>query len=448
MGNNTYKNKFESKSKWRSKCFIDSPNGIIKEGTILTSEEWVNVLVYDVGNDFDEIFEPFENFPKLYKKTSTGKIQEWEVHVKECANVATIVNNYGQVDGKIQESAEQVLEGKNIGKANETTAWEQAVAQAKARWEKQLKRGYVETIEGAEAGEINAIIEGGVFPILAHKYAEQGHKIKFPALVQPKLDGHRCTSQNMTAILRHIAENGDEISLWSRTRKPITSCPHIIKALKYLSIPRLDGELYNHDYRNNFEDLTSLIRQEEPKEGYENIQYHVYDIPDDSMTNEERNEILQSFKKGFENTPIHIVETVIVNNEDELYEYLNDCLARGYEGCMVRNMDGKYKYKRSYNLQKLKKFDDDEFRIVGIKIGTKGSMAGKAVFICEKYRDNQLLPEGETFDVKLRGNMDDLKTYADDPSLVIGKILTVKFQGYTKYGKPRFPVGERFRIEL
>ena len=150
----------------------------------------------------------------------------------------------------------------------------------------------------------------------------------------------------------------------------------------------------------------------------------------------------------FENTPIHIVETVIVNNEDELYVYLDDCLVRGYEGCMVRNMDGKYKYKRSYDLQKLKKFDDDEFCIVGIKIGTKGSMAGKAVFICEKYRDKQPLPEGETFDCKLKGNMDDLKTYADEPSLVIGKILTVKFQGYTKYGKPRFPVGERFRIEL
>jgi DNA ligase-1 len=115
---------------------------------------------------------------------------------------------------------------------------------------------------------------------------------------------------------------------------------------------------------------------------------------------------------------------------------------------MVRNEKGKYQFKRSYDLQKLKKFDDDEFRIVDIKVGNKGSMAGKAVFICEKYRDEQPLPEGETFDCKLRGNMDELTKYAEDPSLVIGKILTVKFQGYTKYGKPRFPVGERFRVEL
>ena len=135
-------------------------------------------------------------------------------------------------------------------------------------------------------------------------------------------------------------------------------------------------------------------------------------------------------------------------SSDELYQYLDDCLIRGYEGCMVRNFDAKYKFKRSYDLQKLKKFDDDEFRIIDVKVGTKGSMAGKAVFICEKYRDEQPLGEGETFDVKLRGNMDELTKYANDPSLVIGKILTVKFQGYTKYGIPRFPVGERFRVEL
>jgi hypothetical protein len=67
-------------------------------------------------------------------------------------------------------------------------------------------------------------------------------------------------------------------------------------------------------------------------------------------------------------------------------------------------------------------------------------MAGKAVFTCQN---------GDvTFDVKLKGNMDELTKYANDPSLVIGKILTVKYQGFTKYGQPRFPVGMRFREDL
>jgi len=379
-----------------------------------------------------------KNFPVLYKKTSTGAIQTWEVLVCWIEGIANIVNYYGQLDGKIQESYEQVLEGKNTGKANETTAIEQARAQAKGRWEKQLKKGYVQNIEDAQAGKIDDIIEGGVFPILAHKFSEQGHKIKYPALAQPKLDGHRCTSQ---------LENG-EVTLWSRTRKPIKSSPHIAEAIRqYCILQRLDGELYNHDYHANFEELSSLIRQDEPKPGHENIQYHVYDIPDSNVSNKVRNEMLQEMKPMFEGTPIHIVETIVVNDEDELMDAFEHFLAEGYEGAIVRNMDGMYVNKRSYDLLKIKEFDDAEFTIVGIKVGTKGSMAGKAVFTCQNPH-NVETGRVETFDCKLKGNMDELTKYANDPSLVIGKILTVKYQGYTKYGVPRFPVGLRFREDI
>lgn len=377
--------------------------------------------------------------PILYKKTSTGKIQRWQVCVEDILGTPTISNYYGQLDGKTQKSVERVTEGKNIGRSNETSAWEQAVSQAKSRWEKQKKKGYVESITDAESGKTDELIKGGIFPILAHKFSEQGHKIKYPALAQPKLDGHRCTSQY----------DAEGVTLWSRARKPITGLPHINEALENCGLADIfDGELYNHEYNDNFEELTSFIRQEEAKEGCEIVEYHVYDLALENLTNNERRLVLDSFKDKFEGTAVKIVETVVVENEDELFEYLEDCLSRGYEGCMVRNMDGYYKFKRSYDLQKLKKFDDDEFRIIDVKISTKGIMAGKAVFICERTRDDQQLPEGETFDCKLRGSMDELKKYADDPSLVIGKILTVKYQGYTKYNKPRFPVGERFRVDL
>jgi len=119
-----------------------------------------------------------EKLPKLYKKTSTGAIQEWEVHVDIIDNVATIITNYGQVGGKIQESKELVLEGKNIGRSNATTDVEQAYFQAKSDWEKQLKKGYVKTIEDAVIGKTDDIIKGGIAPMLAHKFSEQGHKIK------------------------------------------------------------------------------------------------------------------------------------------------------------------------------------------------------------------------------------------------------------------------------
>ena len=381
-----------------------------------------------------------KEFPKLFKKTSTGAIQEWQVSVEELNGIATIINYYGQVNGKIQESREQVLEGKNTGRANATTALEQALAQAEARWTKQLKKGYAQNIEDAQAGKTDDCIEGGIFPILAHKFSEQEKKIKYPALAQPKLDGHRSTSQYETAA----------VTLWSRTRKPILSVPHIVNALENCGLAdRFDGELYNHDYRDNFEELTSLITPDEPQEGYEAVQYHVYDLALPNLTNYDRYLILKGMEKQFENSPVHIVETRVVNNEEELMQAYEDFMEQGYEGAIVRNFDGKYVNKRSYDLQKIKIFDDDEFRIVDIKVGTKGSMAGKAVFICERTREDQKLPAGVTFDCKLKGDMEKLKEYADNPFLVIGKIVTVQYQGYTrKNSKPRFPVALRFRVDL
>lgn len=217
---------------------------------------------------------------------------------------------------------------------------------------------------------------------------------------------------------------------------------HITNAIEKSGIGfRLDGELYNHDYKDKFEELTEFIRNEKPIDGSDVVEYHVYDIPDETLTNIERVHILDEYKNIFANTPIKIVESIIVNDETDLMNAFQQFIKEGYEGCMVRNMDGKYKFKRSYDLQKIKEFDDDEFKIVGVKVGDKGRMAGKAVFTCE-------LPNKDTFDVKMVGKMDDLEQYANNPDMVIGKLLTVKFQGYTKYGKPRFPVGMRFRVDV
>ena len=372
-------------------------------------------------------------FPILFKKTSTGAIQEWQVGVYDVDGIATIINDYGQVGGKIQQSKEQVLEGKNIGKANETSSFEQAFAQAKSRWETQLKKGYVESIEDAQAGKTNSIIEGGVFPMLAHKFSEQGHKIKYPALCQPKLDGQRSVYQ----AINHVG------SLWSRTRKPINSVPHIIKAIEDANcdVDFLDGELYSHVHHDNFEELSHFIRQEKYVQGSEVIEYHVYDIPNTKMTNKERNEKLQSLKSLFEGTPIHIVETHIINSEIELMEAFEHFLALGYEGCIVRNMDGLYVNKRSYDLLKVKIMMDDEFEIIGVEEG-KGILSGHAgSFVCKTK-------EGNVFNVKMEGSFDNLKEYLNNFEKYKGKMVTVRFQDYTgKNNVPRFPIGVRIRYE-
>ena len=368
-----------------------------------------------------------KTLPTLYKLTSTGAIQMWQIGVEK--NV--IIVHHGQKDGKIQVTEETIKEGKNVGRSNETTPAEQALAEATSKWEGKIKKGYVEDISRAAAGEKD--IDGGYDCMLAHKFADHGHKIKYPAYTQPKLNGHRCLA---------VVEDG-VATLWSRTRKPILSCPHIVAELQLLypsGYHEVDGELYNHAYKDKFEDLASLIRQEVPAANCTEVQYHVYDKPSDKGF-ADRIEVLAGNIHGYEKSTallsyIKLTETVLVKDEDAMMSAFEKFLKDGYEGSMARNAAGEYKGKRSYDLQKVKEFLDDDFPILGIKEG-RGGYAECGIFICKA-------PNGETFDVKMRGPKERLKDFLSDSTLWNGKTLVVKYQYISKYGIPIFPVGERF----
>lgn len=266
--------------------------------------------------------------------------------------------------------------------------------------------------------------------MLAHKFAEQAHKVKYPAFVQPKLDGIRCIA---------IVKDG-ACTLWSRTRKPITSCPHIVQeleaAFQEMDIT-LDGELYNHEMKSDFEKIVSLVRQEEPGEGHEIVQYHVYDVVNE-LNFKTRFEGMKPLFDMFEFFSIKLVQTEKCNSEDDVMTFFDKFRAQGYEGAMMRNSDSKYANKRSYDLQKVKEFDDAEYPIVGIEEG-RGKLAGHAIFKLQT-------DEGKEFLAKMKGDTAQLKKFFDDHSLWTGKKLTVQYQGLTGKEKvPRFPVGVAIR---
>lgn len=363
-----------------------------------------------------------KTFPKLFKKTSTGADQGWEIRVEG----NTIISQWGQVGGAQQTARDVIASGKNAGRANATTPEQQAELEAQSQWEKKLKRGYVQDLKAARAGKVDDVIEGGIFPMLAHKYRDHAEKIIFPAYAQPKLDGHRCVSVGR--------------GLWSRTRKPIVSVPHIVEAVKALGLDdtTLDGELYNHEYRHRFEELSSFIRPEYAKPGHEVVQYHVYDCTEHGGFSG-RIAYLKAALGGVEN-PVVLVETIQVLNEDELMVAFEKFRAQGYEGAMVRNAGGPYVNKRSYDLQKIKEFDDAEFEVIDVSEG-RGKLAGHGIFVCKTA-------DGAVFEAKMKGALEKLKAYYKDPKLAVGRMLTVQYQGMTtKSGVPRFPVALRFRTE-
>lgn len=351
----------------------------------------------------------------LFKKTSTGAIQTWKCWTEGNA----VYTEFGQLDGSKTTSAPKVCTGKQ-GRSDV----EQAEAEARSMWEKKLKgHNYVKSIEAAQAGESDAIVAGGLLPMLAHKFSEHGSKLVYPCFVQPKLDGHRCIGMN----------NG---TLWSRTRKPITGVPHIAVGVADLHGPVLDGELYNHAYHNQFEQLTHFIRQSVPTAGHEVVQYHVYDCVAEGSFRRRWDLLRELFVTG-ERGQIKLVETREVNDEDELMLAFEDFLSQGYEGAIARNADGLYVGKRSYDLLKIKKFDDAEFPIIGVEEG-RGKMAGHGIFVCRAAN-------GSEFRAKMKGEHAALEQFVKHPERFIGKQVTVKYQGLTNYGIPRFPVALRIR---
>lgn len=360
----------------------------------------------------------------LYKKTSTGKIQQWSISV----NGNEIVTSSGKVNGKMIISKKFIDIGKNIGKNNETTPEAQALKEAKAMCTLKLKQGYVKTIEKAQNEEVNSIISGGYKPMLAKSFDKDGKHIVFPCAAQPKLDGIRgCFTGR---------------KMYSRTRKPMISVPHITKYLNSWlgTIPKtFDGELYNHSMKDDFEEIVKIVNQKTtPSENHRLAQYHIYDIPMDAPF-KERMKALELLRYTLNGSSVVVVETIIVNNHQEMLEYNEKKVAEGYEGIMLRNLDSPYEYKRSKHLQKVKEFEDAEFKITGVSEGT-GKLRGHAgAFICTTE-------SGSEFKAKLKGKLSDLKKYWENPNECIGKLLTVQFQGYTnKSSVPRFPVGLRIR---
>jgi DNA ligase-1 len=389
---------------------------------------------------------------KLYRQTSTGAIQQWQA--TSAGNVVTTV--YGQVGGKLQTTFENV-KGKNLGKKNETSDIEQAKLKVNQLWDKKIKEGYTESIDEAKAGITNL---EGVEPMLAFPFEKKLKHATFPALAQPKLDGFRALA---------IIKNG-KATLFSRTQKIILSVPHINAALEKFFGAKdiiLDGELYNHELKHDFNRLASLIKRDDIHKDAEVIQYHIYDrVLNDTYTNRIQL-VFDIFTDSIKsNERLKLVQTSTISSENKM-RFLHDIYtADGYEGLMYRSTTMEYENKRSAGLLKVKVMQDEEFKIIGVNEG-KGREAGfAATFTVENNGKGHKTREFKATIARLRKpgvkSPEKEADYAETkeeyasrcaeilnaPNKFFGKMLTVQFQGRTPDGVPRFPVALRLREDL
>lgn len=359
--------------------------------------------------------------PKLFKYSVAGALQEWWIEVEG--------NKYrthaGQVDGKTTTTAWTICEGKNHGRANATTAEEQALRDATSKWTKKQEREQFAT--DVESLKVSKFVQ----PMLAQRYEDRRNELNFAegVWVQCKLNGARCIA----------TKDG----LFSRKGTRWESVPHIEQALakffEHHPDVVLDGELFNEELREDLGSIISMISRkkitaEDLEKSKHHVKYYVYDVVDINADLQSRaKQVAKYVMHEIADPCVTTISTHKVGGHNLIDAWLTLYERQGHEGIMVRT-NGVYECKRSKHLLKYKSFTDDEFEIVDVIEG-EGNLAGKiGAFVLKDSR-------GVLFNSSPTGSHAYWARMWQDRTILVGRKATVKYKELTpvKDGKGGVP---------
>lgn len=357
-------------------------------------------------------------FVPLYGKDQAGGLKLWEIVTE--GHVITV--RHGKIGGKIQAKV-TYAEPKNVGRANATTAEEQAVLEAEAKWVKQKKRGYFETKEEA----LGFICKT---PMKAQNYNDYAHKIEWPCYQQPKLNGRRML----------IDSNGEA---QSKAGEPYAIPAHWEKDLQILQdmgflMDGLDGEVFAGTGVLSLQQINSAFTK--PNENTSKLCYYVYDIPaGQDLPQCVRFNHLDALAAVVERLGIRTIRVVKPHLvfEDVADKNYHKWVAEGYEGCVYRNPDAPYEFgKRSYNLIKRKPRLDAEALVVAVRRDKNDA----GVLTCQ-------LQNGVKFECLMRTDSDPEIDYRkmDAALSLVGQWVTFQYEELSDSGVPTKPVGTGVR---
>lgn len=303
-----------------------------------------------------------------------------------------------------------------------------------------------------------AEITKGMFkPMLAGKAPADLSELKFPVYVSPKLDGIRCLVKNDGPVSRNL--------------KPIQN-DHIREYLTGLTdLIGCDGELIvGSPVGNDVMNRTSsgVMR----KDGKCDFAFHVFDnfcLPDVFKWRQKKlaNMLDRLYESGIRPWRVALVEQIQCRNVDDLEFHEQRYIDQGYEGAMIRDPMGHYKYGRSTTkeggLLKLKRFEDYEAYVIGMverfhnaneatkdELGRtkrsthKANKIGTGMMGALQCRLN--ISNGAFVDFEVGTG------FTEEQRIDIWKkpapnLVKFKCQGFTPDGVPRFPVFLGFRDE-
>lgn len=380
-----------------------------------------------------------EEIPQiLYKKTTKGQVQQWQIErLNEKYRVI-----YGKVDGKLIISEWTIATSTNIGRTNERSPTSQAIFEVEALYKKKLEQeGYFRNIKDIEKKLF-------IKPMLANAFDPK--RVSYPCSLQPKLDGMRCI----------MTKDG----CFSRKGKYIPAAQFIRDSAEFLFEENpeliLDGEIYNHELKNDFQTLMSIVKKqkltdEDLNKCKQYLQFHVYDV----VSNESwiSREDFLSFVLGIDNqvrqfsskfipsrfSPyITTVFTAYCANQRQIDDWVLEFLEEDYEGGMIRLNNLPYENKRTYQLMKYKNFQDREWELADIEEG-KGNWAGhakRAILWKDDANKSLGICKETTFAAGIAGSKEYTKRLLEEKSSAIGKPTTITFFRFTDDGIPYLPI--------
>lgn len=408
----------------------------------------------------------------LYAKDSVGNVLEWHIEIfPKSNNEADLFMSYGRLGGNKTLKWERNIQGKNIGKSNETNSIEQAEKQLESRVKDKKKRGYLDILEEdmrileyASSEELEKYLkeylpenrldeEGFIKPMKANQYfkskknwidpygqiwkdrkyfylqnpyepKEKGAiAIDFPCFIQPKINGVRA--------FIYFTEEG--IKVKSKEGKSYNTLHHIEDfsnlnndMFEYEGQELIfDGELYIHG--EALQDISSAVKA--ANINTPRVKFVLFDLAIEGYTTLQRLTIIKNHIKPKlnENTPIESIKTFIVNKDFTTQMLTQKFIEEGYEGSILRSKEEEYQFgKRTKYMVKLKRLISHDFTIKGVIPQPKNKKLG--MYVCS-YK-------GKTFKINPTQSEEYKALLLLNKGEYIGKKLQCSFYEWTNDNKP------------
>jgi len=259
--------------------------------------------------------------------------------------------------------------------------------------------------------------------MLAEKHFDKPERISGKDFaITTKLDGFRLV----------VLKNADgSIQCYSRVGQLVEGLVEIEADLAVLPCnTALDGELTITNYfdmpsKEAYKAASKIIRLkgDTPKRG---LTYRVFDCmkADEFKTQSclkpyvERRAELDNFPKM---KHIEVLPVLYVGNDaSKITEWLEKITAEGGEGCMLNLLWAPYVWGRTWNLQKVKKFQSLDLEVIDLEEGS-GRLAGTLGAILVRYKGGNIVRVGSGF------SDDERSLYWANPELILHKVVEIKF---------------------